>query len=919
MKTTENSSTTFNDVVKRLFSGMLLGSLFFLTSFNIWAQPTAFEVTGGGSYCVGGEGVPVGLSDSEIGVTYSLFKDNIPQLPTIDGTGEAITFGNQVAGTYSISGTNGDGTTPMTGSAVVIGNPLPETPTITPSGPTTFCAGGSVTLSSSPGTTYLWSNGATTQTIDVTESGSYSVQVTEGNGCQSAPSVETVVTVNPLPEIPTITPSGPTTFCSGSSVTLSSSSGTAYLWSNGATTQVIDVTVPGSYTVQITDGNGCQSAPSAAILITVDQIPTEATIATTPVNYCGTLASGSLGGNTPTVGTGSWSIKSGGTGTFSDGASGSSTFSAATYGTYVLQWTISNGTCTPSSADVTVNYYDSPTTATIATTPLNFCGTLTSGSLGGNTPAIGTGAWSIVSGGTGTFSDGASGSSTFSATTYGTYVLQWTISNGTCTPSSADVTVNYYDSPTTATIATTPLNFCGTLTSGSLGGNTPTVGTGSWSIISGGTGSFSNISGGGSTFTANTIGTYVLRWTISNGTCTPSSADVTVNYYVNFTVSFVTGWNWFSVNTLLPDMSLNSVLSSGFTDGDYIKNQTSFAFYSSTDGWQGSLTIIDPTDLYIIRVQNAASINFCGTPININSTTIPVVTGWNWIGYTPSFSLPLNDALGSLVLVTGDYIKNQTGYADYYGTAWFGSLVNMLPGEGYMMRLTNADDLIYPDSPAKSAPEVKVKTPDDSLSPYKYEFNGSVTADVLIDGISARSEKDRLYAYVDDEIRGIAYGLYLDFQDSYIFPLMIYSNKPEGEIVHFRYYNSEKNKFYECLENILFKTDMIISNPFKSFRMNAVSEKKSAMNDALSDMQLITYPNPFENCLNIQFTLPELTDVRVTVSDQYGNILKVLMDQTLNPDNYTIQWICDEEPAGMYVIRLQTGNKFMVQKVVLIR
>ncbi len=176
------------------------------------------------------------------------------------------------------------------------------------------------------------------------------------------------------------------------------------------------------------------------------------------------------------AGAGSWSIVSGGTGTFSNGASGSSTFTATAYGTYILRWTISNGTCTPSSADVTVNYYESPTTATIATTPLNYCGTLTSGSLGGNTPSAGAGSWSIVSGGAGTFSNGASGSSTFTANAYGTYVLRWTISNGTCTSSSADVTVNYYESPTTATIATTPLNYCGTLTSGSLGGNTPSAG-----------------------------------------------------------------------------------------------------------------------------------------------------------------------------------------------------------------------------------------------------------------------------------------------------------------------------------------------------------------------------------------------------------------------------------------------------------
>jgi len=88
-------------------------------------------------------------------------------------------------------------------------------PDITADGPTSFCIGGSVALTSSPGTTYLWSTGATTSSINVTTSGNYTVQVTNADGCQSAASVPTIVTVNALPATPTITAEGPTTFCDG--------------------------------------------------------------------------------------------------------------------------------------------------------------------------------------------------------------------------------------------------------------------------------------------------------------------------------------------------------------------------------------------------------------------------------------------------------------------------------------------------------------------------------------------------------------------------------------------------------------------------------------------------------------------------------------------------------------------------------
>src|SRR5665811_1888433 len=103
---------------------------------------------------------------------------------------------------------------------------------------------------------------------------SYTVQVTNAAGCQSASSAATVVTVNALPATPTITAGGPLTFCAGGSVTLTSSAGTTYLWSTGATTASISPTTSGSYTVQVTNAAGCQSASSVATTLTVNALPT---------------------------------------------------------------------------------------------------------------------------------------------------------------------------------------------------------------------------------------------------------------------------------------------------------------------------------------------------------------------------------------------------------------------------------------------------------------------------------------------------------------------------------------------------------------------------------------------------------------------------------------------------------------------
>lgn len=72
------------------------------------------------------------------------------------------------------------------------------TPTVTASGSTSLCEGESVTLTSSPSNSYLWSTGATTQSIVVDTTGSYSVTVTNTNGCSASSTFENVtVTIAP--------------------------------------------------------------------------------------------------------------------------------------------------------------------------------------------------------------------------------------------------------------------------------------------------------------------------------------------------------------------------------------------------------------------------------------------------------------------------------------------------------------------------------------------------------------------------------------------------------------------------------------------------------------------------------------------------------------------------------------------------
>ncbi len=138
--------------------------------------------------------------------------------------------------------------------------------TVTPSGPTAICAGGSITLTafdSLGATNFVWSTGATTASITVSQAGTYSVSVTDPFGC-TRQSVPVGITIVPLP-VPVIT--GDSVLCSGASGRLTTATAYAdYTWSTGSTSDTITVSSPGIYWVRVTDSTGCTGTDTVTVI-----------------------------------------------------------------------------------------------------------------------------------------------------------------------------------------------------------------------------------------------------------------------------------------------------------------------------------------------------------------------------------------------------------------------------------------------------------------------------------------------------------------------------------------------------------------------------------------------------------------------------------------------------------------------------
>lgn len=207
------------------------------------------------------------------------------------------------AGTYSVTVTDAGGCT-GTSTATVL-EPAVLHANVAVTRPSCFGgATGGAAAAPSGGTapyTYLWSNGATTASLSGVAGGSYSVTITDASGC-TATGTATITESTQL----TAAAAKTDVDCHGGntgSILLTMSGGTApftFLWSNGATTQNIGGLAPGTYTVAVTDANGCTTTAGATIGqpagLQASAVPTPATCAGTPT---GSISLSVSGGTAP--------------------------------------------------------------------------------------------------------------------------------------------------------------------------------------------------------------------------------------------------------------------------------------------------------------------------------------------------------------------------------------------------------------------------------------------------------------------------------------------------------------------------------------------------------------------------------------------------------------------------------------------
>ncbi len=252
-----------------------------VANVNVFPVPSP-TITSNTPVCVGGQ---LSLNGSG-GATYAWTGPNSFTNPNQNTSISPVTMAAN--GTYTLLATAGSCTALTT--AVIVINPLP-TPNIVTNSP--ICIGKDINLSATGGTAFVWAGpnsftGANpTETITaatLVNAGTYTVVVTDANGCINFTTANVVVNSQPV-----VAATG-NTVCQNSNAQLTANGGVTYSWTGpGGYTSTsqnpvlfnVGMGSAGQYTVFITDANTCTN--TAVANIAINPAPTPSIVTNSPI------------------------------------------------------------------------------------------------------------------------------------------------------------------------------------------------------------------------------------------------------------------------------------------------------------------------------------------------------------------------------------------------------------------------------------------------------------------------------------------------------------------------------------------------------------------------------------------------------------------------------------------------------------
>jgi len=364
-----------------------------------------------------------------------------------------------------------------------------------------------------------------------------------------------------------------------------------------------------------------------------------------------------------------------------------------------------------------------------------------------------------------------------------------------------------------------------------------------------------------------------------------------------YEVSLISGWNLVGLSVQVDDPSQQSVFPTsieetlfGFSDSYFLTD----SFLSGAGYW--------------LRFDEDNLVTVSGS--NINELNVSLTEGWNIIA-GPSESISISWALDpdSLIVPNTLFGYDVSGYLD---TDF------LVPGYGYWIRSFGDGDIsltVGQDEYISEFPFLEKEQ--DNMNTI------SVNDNILYFGNSNLSERELLsfglppkpptgsrdIRFSDDtklctkdecaiEIMNFTFdyiSIDCDIRDDHIWNII-----------------DERGNSYEC-------TNLYEYEPRKQTE-TIILRKSIYSPESLTEFTLSpAHPNPFNPVTNIQFTIPEVSDLNIVIYDVEGRLIEILADKRFSPGVHKVWWNASEVSSGVYFLHIESSKFSRIQKLMFIK
>jgi hypothetical protein len=329
------------------------------------------------------------------------------------------------------------------------------------------------------------------------------------------------------------------------------------------------------------------------------------------------------------------------------------------------------------------------------------------------------------------------------------------------------------------------------------------------------------------------------------------------------------GWTW--VSFFVEDIRFNDIKATfdGLTleEDDQIKSQNKFTRFE-IDNWYGSLTTIENTKMYKVKLANANSLRLIGNDVNEANINLTINEGWNWLPFPIHRNISLQEALTFYNPTDGDVIKDQYNFAIYdANSGWSGTLNYMQSNRGYMIKSGASQILNYPNSQNSARTDQGQEHSEETIGLFsKYNSNMSVVAEF----IGNESFSKVLVYDTEGVLRGVS--PFISLGDKKMSFISVFSNT--NAVLKFMV--SDGINELDVTSSFVFENNKVFGN----IQAPVILSLASLSTDNLFLSNVVLYPNPFSKSITIDSSQQTEKVTKIEIYSTIGVLVKKVVTDT---------------------------------------